>query len=131
MVVNIASRVAMRGKRAATSGSVYESRRWIAQNEAPAAKGEGSMTYDGKTTSDPTYSTERVTWLAALAAEEGRQMMAALKANESGGITVTFLQSKSIKGIEREVSSFGLIVDKVINASYFMFSVHSINQCEN
>lgn len=30
-----------------------------------AAKGEGSMTYDGKTTSDPTYSTERVTWLAA------------------------------------------------------------------
>ena len=81
------------------------------------------MTYDGKTTSDPTYSTERVTWLAA---EEGRLMMAALKANESGGITaqVTFLQSKSIKGIEREVSSFGLIVDKVINASYFMFSVH-------
>lgn len=54
-------------------------------------------------------------------------MMAALKANESGGITaqVTFLQSKSIKGNEREVSSFGLIVDKVINASYFMFSVHS------
>ena len=131
MVVNIASRVAMRGKSAATSGSVYERRRWIAQNGATAAKGEGSMTYDGKTTSDPTYSTERVTWLAA---EEGRlMMMAALKANESGGITaqVTFLQSKSIKGIEREVSSFGLIVDKVINASYFMFSVHSINQCEN
>ena len=60
MVVNIASRVAMRGKSAATSGSVYERRRWIAQNEAPAAKGEGS--YDGKTTSDPTYSTARVTW---------------------------------------------------------------------
>lgn len=56
-------------------------------------------------------------------------MMAALKANESGGITaqVTFLQSKSIRGNEREVSSFGLIVDKVINASYFMFSVHSNN----
>ena len=102
-----------------------DSPKW--SDSATAAKGEGSMTYDGKTTSDPTYSTERVTWLAA---EEGRlMMMAALKANESGGITaqVTFLQSKSIKGIEREVSSFGLIVDKVINASYFMFSVHSIN----
>ena len=93
------------------------------------------MTYDGKTTSDPTYSTERVTWQQKrddCDDARGRLMMAALKANESGGITaqVTFLQSKSIKGIEREVSSFGLIVDKVINASYFMFSVHSINQCE-
>ena len=34
---------------------------WVPKNEA---KGEGSVTYDGKTTSAPTHSTKRVTWRA-------------------------------------------------------------------